>query len=251
MPPTPPTTPSPPSDRAYRTLSKPPINRRQQFARFAHLALVAPEACEAHGGAEFPGFGLLLTGDCDCTVEIRFDFRRIRFGRHQCDFTDDTPDLGLAPLFFGSFAPSRLCDQVGHIAKPVCALLFGEKNSCGVASFGSHVGRRKQADMAFAPSGCPNGSKRHDARCGASRGRRDIRATPARKNATSLGCPISKFRAGCSKAARTSALRNYCHRDAARHALPVDTSTSHLGFRCVIRAGSKQCPTTPIAISQG
>ena len=34
---------------------------------------------------------------------------------------------------------------------------------------------------------------------------------------------------------------NYCrrYRPAARHAEPVDTSTSHVGFRCVIREGSK------------
>jgi formylglycine-generating enzyme len=34
---------------------------------------------------------------------------------------------------------------------------------------------------------------------------------------------------------------NYCrrYRPAARHAEPVDTSTSHLGFRCVFRTGSK------------
>jgi sulfatase modifying factor 1 len=34
---------------------------------------------------------------------------------------------------------------------------------------------------------------------------------------------------------------NYCrrYRPAARHAEPVDTSTSHVGFRCVIRRGSK------------
>src|SRR5215467_8040760 len=44
-------------------LSEPPINRSKQFARLLHLALVAPEAREAHGGAEFPGFGLLLAGD--------------------------------------------------------------------------------------------------------------------------------------------------------------------------------------------
>jgi formylglycine-generating enzyme required for sulfatase activity len=32
---------------------------------------------------------------------------------------------------------------------------------------------------------------------------------------------------------------NYCrrYRPAARHAQPVDTSTSHVGFRCVVRAG--------------
>jgi formylglycine-generating enzyme required for sulfatase activity len=34
---------------------------------------------------------------------------------------------------------------------------------------------------------------------------------------------------------------NYCrrYRPAARHAEPVDTSTSHVGFRCIIRGGSK------------
>ena len=33
---------------------------------------------------------------------------------------------------------------------------------------------------------------------------------------------------------------NYCrrYRPAARHAQPVDTSTSHVGFRCVVRAGN-------------
>jgi sulfatase modifying factor 1 len=32
---------------------------------------------------------------------------------------------------------------------------------------------------------------------------------------------------------------NYCrrYRPAARHAQPVDTSTSHVGFRCIVRAG--------------
>jgi hypothetical protein len=32
---------------------KPPVDRSQQFARFLHLALVAPEACEAYCGAQF------------------------------------------------------------------------------------------------------------------------------------------------------------------------------------------------------
>jgi hypothetical protein len=44
-------------------LRKPPVNRSQQFACLLHLALVAPEACHAHGRAEFPGFGLLLACD--------------------------------------------------------------------------------------------------------------------------------------------------------------------------------------------
>ena len=32
-------------------LSEPPVNRSQQFARLPQLALVAPKACKAHGGA--------------------------------------------------------------------------------------------------------------------------------------------------------------------------------------------------------
>jgi hypothetical protein len=43
-----------------------------------HLALVAPEACEAHGGAEFPGFRLLLAGDRESALEIGFRFRSTR-----------------------------------------------------------------------------------------------------------------------------------------------------------------------------
>jgi hypothetical protein len=35
-------------------LHEPPVNRSQQFARFAHLALVTPKASEAHRGTEFP-----------------------------------------------------------------------------------------------------------------------------------------------------------------------------------------------------
>ena len=46
-----------------KALGEPGIHRSQQIARLLHLALVAPETGEAHGGAEFPGFGLLLTGD--------------------------------------------------------------------------------------------------------------------------------------------------------------------------------------------
>src|ERR1700731_974605 len=56
---------------------KPPIHRSQQFARLLHLALVAPEACEAHGGAEFPGFCLLLTRDSKCAIKMLFCFFRI------------------------------------------------------------------------------------------------------------------------------------------------------------------------------
>jgi hypothetical protein len=32
------------------TVGYPPVNRSQQFAGLPHLALIPPEACEAHGG---------------------------------------------------------------------------------------------------------------------------------------------------------------------------------------------------------
>ena len=45
---------------SVEALSEPLVNRGEEFARFPHLTLVTPEAGEAYGGAEFPGFGLLL-----------------------------------------------------------------------------------------------------------------------------------------------------------------------------------------------
>ena len=53
---------------------EPPVNRSKQFARLLHLALVAPETREAHGGAEFPGLGLLLARNRQSALEIGFCF---------------------------------------------------------------------------------------------------------------------------------------------------------------------------------
>ena len=39
-----------------------------------HPVLVTPEACEAHGAAEFPGLGLLLAGDEESALEVRLCF---------------------------------------------------------------------------------------------------------------------------------------------------------------------------------
>ena len=85
-------------------LSEPPVNRSQQFARLLHLALVTPEASEAHGGAQFPGFGLLLAGHCESTLEVRFCFRGIPLRRFQREFTANPLKLNSVPPFLGSFA---------------------------------------------------------------------------------------------------------------------------------------------------
>ena len=46
---------------------EPAVDRSKQFARLLRLTLVAPEAREAHGCAEFPGFCLLHSRDRQCT----------------------------------------------------------------------------------------------------------------------------------------------------------------------------------------
>jgi hypothetical protein len=74
---------------------KPIINRSKQFAGLLRLALVAPEASEAHGGAEFPGLCLLLTGNCERVAEKRFGFRGIRLRRLERNLAGDAMNLDL------------------------------------------------------------------------------------------------------------------------------------------------------------
>ena len=45
------------------------------------LILIAPQPRHAHRRAQFQGLCLLLTRDGECTLKIRFSFRRIRLGR--------------------------------------------------------------------------------------------------------------------------------------------------------------------------
>ena len=84
-------------------LRKPTINRSQQFARLPHLALVAPETREAHGGAQFPGFGLLLAGDGEGALEVRLCFACVSLRGLQLEFSGNTVDLGLPQSFSGRF----------------------------------------------------------------------------------------------------------------------------------------------------
>ena len=46
-----------------KTLSEPTIDRCQQLARLVRLALPLPQARQAHGHPQLPGFGLLVAGD--------------------------------------------------------------------------------------------------------------------------------------------------------------------------------------------
>ena len=85
------------------TLGEPAVDRRQQFARLLHLALVAPEPRHAHRRAQFPGFCLLLTGDGERTLKIHLRFRHLRHRGLQCNFASHAINFGLAPFFLGCF----------------------------------------------------------------------------------------------------------------------------------------------------
>ena len=84
-------------------LCKPPVNRSKQFGRLLRLALVTPEACEADGGAEFPGFGLLLAGNRKRPLEIGFGFRSVRLRRLKRNVARNAMNVCLAPSFICDF----------------------------------------------------------------------------------------------------------------------------------------------------
>jgi formylglycine-generating enzyme required for sulfatase activity len=66
---------------------------------------------------------------------------------------------------------------------------------------------------------------------------RRTRTEAVKARATTHASQMSGFRARCLKAAPNLCAPNYCrrYRPAARHPQPIDTSASHVGFRCVIR----------------
>ena len=63
------------------------------------------------------------------------------------------------------------------------------------------------------------------------------RAGPAPRTATIPASPTSRFPRKVIKGGSHLCAPNYCrrYRPAARHAEPIDTSTCHLGFRCIKR----------------
>ena len=104
---------------------KPTVDRSQQFARLLHLALVTPEARDAHCGAEFPGFGLLLARDRECVLEIGF-----RFGRSSAQATSSA----ISPALRMTSASHHLSLVVSTavIASPMTAPSFIKSVQSGI-----------------------------------------------------------------------------------------------------------------------
>jgi len=68
------------------------------------LALIAPELRQAHGGAELPGFRLLLACNRERSLEIRLGLGTIGLWRHQRDFAGNwISGYDLARVLAGTF----------------------------------------------------------------------------------------------------------------------------------------------------
>src|SRR5215831_9078539 len=60
-----------------KALGEPAVDRCQQFVGFGALALALPQASQAGGGAQLPGFGLLAAGNGESVLEADFGLGRI------------------------------------------------------------------------------------------------------------------------------------------------------------------------------
>ena len=57
-----------------KAFGEPVVDRRQQRVGLSPLALALPQTTQAHGGAEFEGFCLLLTGHAKGVLKTRLSF---------------------------------------------------------------------------------------------------------------------------------------------------------------------------------
>jgi hypothetical protein len=73
----------------------------------------------ALGGAEFPGFSLLLTSNRERALEIGLRFRRIRLRGLQCNFAGHAMNFGFAPFFLGCF---HCCHRFANAAPSLLEL---------------------------------------------------------------------------------------------------------------------------------
>ena len=83
----------------FEAFGEPAVDRSEQFSSLLRFPLITPEPRHAHGGAEFPGFGLLLTCNRERTLEMSFSFRGVRLRRLERYFACNAMNMGLEPRF--------------------------------------------------------------------------------------------------------------------------------------------------------
>src|SRR5215510_9508740 len=82
-----------------KALREPAVDRRQQRPRFVPLALLLPQAAEAHSSAQLQGFGLLAVGDVESPLEAGFCLRLWRPWLPQEQDALEAMDFRFPPAF--------------------------------------------------------------------------------------------------------------------------------------------------------
>src|SRR5437870_3976444 len=72
--------------RGIKALSKPAVDRGQQLVGCDMLALLLPQACQAHGGAQLQRFRLLAAGNGEGLLEAGLSLRLVLARARQQQF---------------------------------------------------------------------------------------------------------------------------------------------------------------------
>jgi hypothetical protein len=85
--------------KRFKALAKPIVHAREQSTGFGALASIAPKPRQARYRAQFPGFCLSFSRNCERSLEMRFRFADVLFRPKQRDFPRDATHIGFAPPF--------------------------------------------------------------------------------------------------------------------------------------------------------
>src|SRR5215472_9670842 len=93
-----------------KALGEPAVDGCQQRTRLGLLALLLPQACQAYGGPQLPGLGLLLAGNGPRLLET--GFRLLPWGPWALPQEQRAPERGLQGS--GDVRRSTPCAHRGH-----------------------------------------------------------------------------------------------------------------------------------------
>jgi hypothetical protein len=86
---------------SVKALREPAVDRCQELVGLGALTLLLPQATQAHGGAQLPGFGLLAAGNGQGLLEAGFGFQVMGRGAREQQLPLQPIDLRLIDTVFG------------------------------------------------------------------------------------------------------------------------------------------------------
>src|SRR5882724_958081 len=94
-----------------KALREPAVDRRQECARLGPLALLLPQAAQAHGGAQLQGFRLLLASNSEGLVKAAFCLLLLRYRLPQEQDAPEAVDFRFPPAFLMLLHQGMCLDQ--------------------------------------------------------------------------------------------------------------------------------------------